>query len=115
MNTWSITVKGLKGAARFTTKHVNHIEILEYTGGEQVWQHIDLGQDTAFTTITGGIFEFGFSDAVLQMMAGYCCELARGKPLSKFTGCVTPEETRLSHRLFTAALESQKSESTAEV
>jgi hypothetical protein len=49
------------------------------------------------------------------MMAGYCCELAHGKPLSKFTGCVTPEETRLSHRLFTAALESQKSESTAEV
>ncbi|MFP4382611.1 MAG: Gfo/Idh/MocA family protein [Spirochaetia bacterium] len=115
MNTWSITVKGLKGAARFTTKQVNHIEILEYTGGEQVWQHIDLGQDTAFATITGGIFEFGFSDAVLQMMAGYCYELAHGKPLSKFTGCVTPEETHLSHRLFTAALESQKNTSTAEV
>ena len=27
---------------------------------------------------------------------------------SKFAGCVTPEETALSHRLFTAALESQR-------
>ncbi len=114
-NTWSITVKGMNGAARFSTKHINHIEILEYTGGEQAWQHIDLGHDTAFSSITGGIFEFGFSDTMLQLIAAFLHELKHGKPLSKFTGCVTPEETALSHRLFTAALESQKKETAVRV
>ncbi len=107
-NTWSIRVKGMKGSARFSTKNINGIEILEYTGGEQVWQHIDLGHETAFKSITGSIFEFGFSDSMLQMIAGFLYELEHGRPLSQFAGCVTPEETRLSHRLFTAALESQR-------
>jgi predicted dehydrogenase len=114
-NTWSIRIKGMKGSARFSTKNINSIEILEYTGGEQIWQHIDLGHETAFKSITGPIFEFGFSDAMLQMMAGFLYELQHNRPLSTFAGCVTPEETRLSHRLFTAALESERTGSTAEV
>ena len=36
-------------------------------GGEQVWGQVDMGQETAFPAITGGIFEFGFSDAILQV------------------------------------------------
>jgi hypothetical protein len=32
--------------------------------------------------------------------------------LKKFAGCVTPEETALSHRLFSAALESQRRQAT---
>ena len=28
---------------------------------------IDMGRETALKSITGGIFEFGFSDAILQM------------------------------------------------
>ena len=114
-NTWYLTVKGMKGSAKFTTKNINRIEIMEYTGGEQTWQCIDMGHETAFGSITGGIFEFGFSDAILQMWAAYVYELHHGRPLSKFAGCVTPEEARLSHRLFTASLESHKNKTTVEL
>jgi predicted dehydrogenase len=69
----------------------------------------------AFKTITGPIFEFGFSDSVLQMWAAFLHELVHGKPLKKFAGCVTPEETALSHQLFTAALESQRRSTTVAI
>jgi len=108
-NTWQIEVKGTRACARFTTKNPRRLELLEYTGGEQSWRQIDMGQETAFKTITGGIFEFGFSDAILQMWAAFVHELAEGSPASRFAGCVTPQETALSHRLFTAALASQRS------
>ena len=49
------------------------------------------------------------------MWAGFLYELAHGKPLKKFAGCVTPDEVALSHRLFTAALESQEKDSVAAV
>jgi predicted dehydrogenase len=67
-----------------------------------------MGQETAFKTITGSIFEFGFSDAILQMWAAFVYELATGQRRKPFAGCVTPEETALSHELFTAALESHR-------
>ncbi len=108
-NTWYFAVLGTKVSARFSTKNINSLELLEYTGGEQVWQQIDMGHETAFRSITGGIFEFGFSDAVLQMWAAFLWELEHGSPPKKFAGCVTPEEVALSHRLFTAALKSQTS------
>ena len=107
-NTWYIEVKGTKACARFSTKNPKRLEVLEYSGGEQIWQQIDMGHETAFKSITGGIFEFGFSDAILQMWAAYLYELEHGQPARKFAGCVTPEEAAVSHRLFTAALESQK-------
>ena len=49
------------------------------------------------------IFEFGFSDSLLQMFAAFVSEL-RGLPRS--FGCFTPAEAHLSHRVLTAALES---------
>ena len=107
-NTWYIEIRGMKACARFSTRNPRRLELLEYRGGEQAWQQVDMGQETAFKTITGGIFEFGFSDAVLQMWAGYLYELANGRPLKTLAGCVTPQETALSHQLFTAALESQR-------
>jgi len=107
-NTWYVTIKGTGAGARFSTKNPKRLEVLEYTGGEQVWQQIDTGHETAFRTITGGIFEFGFPDAILQMWAAFLHELAGGEPPGRFAGCVTPEETAWSHRLFTAALESQR-------
>ena len=82
--------------------------MLEYNGGEQAWQQIAMGHETAFKSITGGIFEFGFSDAVLQMWAAFLTEMTAGEPASRFAGCATPEEVLLTHRLFTAALESQR-------
>lgn len=106
-NTWAIEILGTKASARFSTKNPKRLEIMEYHGQEQVWQMIDTGYEPAFKTITGSIFEFGFTDAVLQMWAAFVYELAEGKPLNKFAGCVTPDETKMSHWLFTAALESQ--------
>lgn len=114
-NTWYLTVRGMKCSVKFSTKNINRIEILEYNGGEQAWQVIDMGHETTFTSITGGIFEFGFSDAILQMWAGYLHELTHGRPKTKFSGCVTPEEAALSHRLFTASLESHRKRTTVSV
>jgi len=107
-NTWYLEILGTKASAKFSTKNPRRLELLEYRGGEQSWQQLDMGQETAFKTRTGGIFEFGFSNAILQMWAGFVYELAAGKPLKRFAGCVIPEETALSHALFTAALESHR-------
>ena len=85
---------------------------MNYTGGGQAWQIIDMGHETAYKSITGGIFEFGFSDAILQMWAAFLYEMKHGAHPSKFAGCVTPEEAAMSHKLFTAALESQKKNET---
>ncbi len=111
-NTWYIEILGTKGSARWSSKQINTLEIMEYSGGEQAWQVMDMGHEMAFKSITGGIFEAGFSDAILQLWAAFLYELEHGKPISKFAGCVTPEEAALSHKLFTAALNSEASNST---
>ncbi|TVR52220.1 MAG: gfo/Idh/MocA family oxidoreductase [Spirochaetaceae bacterium] len=108
-NTWYFHVRGTEASDRFTTKNINAVEILTYDGSRQNWETVEVGHATAFPSITGGIFEFGFSDAILQMWAGFLYELHHGKPIKKFAGCVTPEEAALSHRLFTAALKSYAS------
>ena len=112
-DTWYIEILGMRKSARFSTKNPKLLEILDYTNGSQAWQQIDTGHETAFKSITGGIFEFGFSDAVLQMWAAFIYELHNDKPLSKFAACVTPAEAALSHRLFTGALESHKTHQVA--
>jgi predicted dehydrogenase len=107
-NTWYLSVLGTRVSARFSTKNPKLLQIMEYSGGEQSWQHIDMGQETAFKNITGGIFEAGFSDSFLQMWAAFLYELKAGKRAGTFSGCVTPLETVLSHKLFTAALASNE-------
>ncbi|MGD0128260.1 MAG: Gfo/Idh/MocA family oxidoreductase [Terriglobia bacterium] len=107
-NTWYLEILGAKASAKFSTRNPRRLQWLEYHGGEQSWQQLDMGQETAFNTITGANFEFGFADSILQMWAAFVYELTRGRPLKPFAGCVTPEETRLSHELFTAALASQR-------
>lgn len=115
-NTWYCEVYGIRKCARYSSKNTNALEILDYSKcGEQAWQQIDMGHETAFKTVTGSIFEFGFSDAILQMWAAFVYELVHGKPLKKFAGCVTPQETALSHQLFTAALESYRTGTTVPV
>ncbi|MFM9029849.1 MAG: Gfo/Idh/MocA family protein [Opitutaceae bacterium] len=106
-NTWYVEIAGTKASARFSTKNPKRLELLTYSGGEQAWQEIDVGYTGAFKSVSGEIFEFGFPDAMLQMTAAYLHELAHGRPLRPSAGCVTPDETALSHRLFTAALRSQ--------
>ena len=108
-NTWYLEILGTKTSARWSSKQINTLEVLEYTGGEQAWQMIDMGHEMAYKSLTGGIFEAGFSDSILQMWAAFLQELEHGSPFGRFAGCVTPEEVALSHGLFTAALESQDS------
>ncbi len=114
-NTWYVKILGMKTSVRWSTKNPKLLEVMKYDGGEQTWGQIDMGVDTPFTSITGGIFETGFSDAVQQMWAGYLYEMTEGKSPSRFAGCVTPDEAALSHKLFTAALESQKTGQTVNV
>jgi predicted dehydrogenase len=107
-DTWFLEILGMNASARFSTKNPKRLEVLNCSDGEQIWGQIDVGQETAFKSITGSIFEFGFSDSILQMWAAFLHELAHGRPPARFAGCVLPEETAASHRLFTAALESQR-------
>ena len=114
-DTWYVEILGTQASARFSTKNPKRLEMLTCVGKEQMWGQIDMGYETAFKGITGGIFEFGFSDAILQMWAAFVYELAHGRPAARFAGCVTPAETALSHRLFTAALESQRKTATVAI
>ena len=91
------------------------LQLLDYTGGEQAWQHLDMGHEMTFPTITGGIFEAGFSDIFLQMWAAYLVEMEQGAPPARFAGCVTPEETRLHHQVLSAALDSHHSRQVADI
>jgi predicted dehydrogenase len=112
-NTWYIEVDGLKASAKFSTRDPKSFYYLSSGEKEQPWCRLDLGYASAVPTITGGIFEFGFSDAILQMWAAFLLELEKGTP--PVFGCFTPEETRISHAVLTAALESQKKKSVERV
>jgi len=104
-DTWYIEVLGTKFSIRFSSRNMKGLQFMEYSGGAQTWQDENLGYETIYKTITGNIFEFGFSDMILQMWAAFMDELVHGKvPYA----CVRPEEALESHRLFTAALESQR-------
>jgi predicted dehydrogenase len=104
-DTWYIEVIGTKFSIRFSSRNMKSLQFMEYNGGAQTWQDENLGYETIYKTITGAIFEFGFSDMILQMWAAFMDELVNGKVPY---GCVRPEEALESHRLFTAALESQR-------
>ncbi|MDX9978878.1 MAG: Gfo/Idh/MocA family oxidoreductase [Lentisphaeria bacterium] len=115
-DTWYFEVKGTLGCGRWTSSNPRRIELLRYTvGGEQAWQRIDMGWEAAFPGITGGIFEFGFTDCIQQMWAAFLHELHHGQPKSRFAACVTPAEVAATHRLFTAALRSQAQSTTETV
>ncbi|HLW03556.1 MAG TPA: Gfo/Idh/MocA family oxidoreductase [Ktedonobacterales bacterium] len=108
-DTWFLRIQGTALSAEFTTKNPKQLAWLPYTpGSEQAWHVMDMPYQSAYPTITGEIFEFGFSDSLLQMWAAFCDELAHGAETKQPLSCVTPAETRESHLLFTAALESQK-------
>ena len=62
-------------------------------GGAQEWRVSDLGSQSAYPTITGAIFEFGFSDAIQQMWAAFLDELAHGA-----RGCASPFTARRPRR-----------------
>jgi predicted dehydrogenase len=116
-DTWYLEVLGTEFSISFSTKHPRTLRFMEYRPGqEQAWQSVDIGYTSAYGTVTGPIFEFGFPDAILQMWAAFLDELVHGeeKMLQPFR-CATPEEAGLSHQLFTAALESQRTGAVVEV
>ncbi len=108
-NTWYIEVDGLAASAKFTSRDPKTFYYLLSGEKEQPWCRLDLGYTPAVPGITGGIFEFGFPDAILQMWAAFLLEMESGTP--PVFGCFTPEETRLSHALQTAALRSNQKKS----
>lgn len=111
-NSWSIEVLGTEGGVRYSTKDTKALWIYRRKQ-EQAWQRVDLGFQMAFPTITGSIFEPGFPDCFMQMLAAYFAE--REGMLNGRFGCVRPEEAVLSHRVFEAALKSHKLRGVVEI
>ncbi len=111
-NTWFIEVLGTTGGVRFSTKEPKTLGVF-HNGKEQSWQNIDLGHKMAFGTVTGGIFEAGFPDSILQMLASFAAE--RAGVLSEKFGMVRPEEAVQSHEVWNAALQSQQEKRSVEV
>jgi predicted dehydrogenase len=110
-NTWFIRILGTDFSAEYSTKFPKTLRTMNYRAGQpQSWEVRDLGYASAYPTITGGIFEFGFSDAILQMWASFCDELVNRHEMHQPFGCPTPEETELHHRVLTAALESYRTD-----
>jgi predicted dehydrogenase len=113
-NTWYIEVLGTEGGVKYSTKETKTLWTFRLTGEEQVWQRTDLGfKGVPFPTITGGIFEPGFSDCFMQMLAAYIAE--REGQLDGRFGCVTPEEAVQSHYVFAAALRSAAAQTVEKV
>jgi predicted dehydrogenase len=109
-----LRIYGTECSAEFTTKYPKQVHYLPYVaGGEQSWREMDIPFKPAYPTITGEIFEFGFTDAILQMWAAYCDELAHGQGAMRqpFT-CVTLAEVAQCHDLFSAALVSERTAET---
>ncbi|MCJ8013691.1 Gfo/Idh/MocA family oxidoreductase [Paenibacillus sp. KQZ6P-2] len=116
-NTWFIRIQGTEFSAEFTTKNPKQLASLPYVpGGQQAWHIVDVPYKSAYGTITGAIFEFGFSDSILQMWAAFCDEVVHGRDrMTQPFYCALPEETAGSHRIFTAALDSHRTGSTVTV
>ncbi len=106
-NTWYIEILGTDRGARFSTKEPKTLWIYR-RGKEQTWEKTDLGFGMPFKTITGGIFEPGFPDILMQMWASFLAERA-GLLGDKF-GCATPDEAVAQHEIWDAALSSQRGE-----
>lgn len=104
MNTWSLRVTGMRGGVEFSTRNPQLVRVMTVVDGEQVWQEIQVGSRSSAPTVTGPIFEFGFTDSLLQMWASYLAE--RAGVLGDGFGCVTPQEALASHQVFDAALSS---------
>jgi predicted dehydrogenase len=105
-NTWRIRAVGMDGGIAYSTASPKEVHRFTVRDGRQLWERLETGSQSAFGTVTGPIFEFGFSDAILQMWAAFLAE--RAGELGDRLGCVTPQEAVASHELFAAAQESAR-------
>lgn len=111
-NTWAIRAVGLEGGVEFSTKNPKQVRLMTVqtlpdATKEQAWSSLDAGSQSVWPTVTGGIFETGFSDAILQMWASFLAE--RAGLLGDGFGCVTPEEAISTHTIYDAAQRSHES------
>lgn len=114
MNTWVLEAVGMDGGVTFSTRFPATVRRFRLDdGGQQAWEEIQAGHASVFPTITGGIFEFGFTDALLQMWAAFLAE--RAGALGDRFGCATPEEALASHALFAAAVVSDRDDTVVPV
>jgi len=104
MNTWRLKALGMDGGIEFSTASPKVVKRFAVRDGRQLWEHIEIGSQSAFASTAGGIWEFGFSDAILQMWAAFLAE--REGALGDRLGCVTPQEALTAHEIFHAAQES---------
>ncbi len=111
-NTWFIEILGTEGGVRYSTADTKGLWLFE-RGKEQFWKRSELGFETAFKTVTGGIFEVGFADVIQQMWASYLLE--RAGLLDGRFGCAKPEEALASHRIFAGALDSHENSKVVEL
>jgi predicted dehydrogenase len=108
-NTWIFEAIGLEGGVRFSTKNPKRVDIFTVAGvpgigREQIWQQLDVGSQSVWPTVTGGIFESGFSDSILQMWAVFLAE--RSGVLGDRFGAARPDEVAFTHHIFEAAIRS---------
>lgn len=111
-NTWEFEAIGLDGGVRFSTKNPKRVEVFSVVsipgiGREQTWQQIDVGSQSVWPTVTGGIFESGFSDSILQMWAVFLAE--RAGALGERFGAARPAEVALTHDIYAAGIRSHES------
>ena len=111
-NSWFIEILGTEGGVKYNTKDTKALWTFK-RGKEQVWQRTDLGFQVAFPTTTGLVFEPGFSDGFMQMLAAYFAE--REGFLNGRFGCVTPEEALIAHKIFQSALVSHETKSVVKI
>ena len=102
-NRWYFEIYGMDCSARFSSDDANAFHYTSSWGKEQSWNRIIIGYKPMIPTITGPIFEFGFTDAIQQQIAAFMLEYSG---VEVPFGLFTPEETALSHTLATAALKS---------
>ena len=108
-NTWYFEAVGMDGGVRFSTREPATLRRFSVRDGEQVWEEVQPGNVSAWPVVSGAIFEFGFGDALLQMWAAYFAE--RVGALGERFGTATPHEALMAHRVFDAALRSQRTDS----
>jgi predicted dehydrogenase len=105
-NTWFFEALGMEGGVRFSTRSPQVLQRFGILDGEQAWSEVQPGHQSVWPTVTGGIFEFGFPDALLQMWAAFLAE--RAGLLGDRFATATPHEALAAHGVFAAALRSHE-------
>lgn len=112
-----IRIQGTEFSAEVSTRNPKPtISLPSAPGLQRTWQVVDALPISAYGTVTtDGIFEFGYSDAMLQMVAAFCDEAANGKTMKQPFFCALPDEAADSRRVFDAALESERTGQTVAI